>query len=119
MFKIQCTGQKPNSVILTNFAPDAISFDTKRILVKPSLQIASVSNTSGNVFALGDVAETGAPKMARSVLEQSEVVVYNILARIDESEATNVYRPNKLVEGSIKLTLGKVSHSGDGKISPN
>ena len=66
--------------------------------------------THANVFALGDVAETGGPKMARAAMMQAEVVVQNILGVIKTGgKATETYSPQTEVEGAIKLTLGIVS----------
>lgn len=59
-----------------------------------------------NIFALGDVAETGGPKMARAGLLQAEVVRSNILSLIAGGRLKE-YRPVAL-EGSLKLSLGKV-----------
>lgn len=61
-----------------------------------------------NIFALGDVAETGAPKMARAAMMQGEVVVDNILNMIKNGGPSTGYRQQSEIEGSIKLTLGIV-----------
>lgn len=67
-----------------------------------------------NIFAIGDVAETGSPKMGRSGFFQAEVVIQNILAMIHGREVSSVYQSRPDIEGSIKLTLGKVcSHRID------
>lgn len=60
------------------------------------------------VFAFGDVADTGGPKMARAAYFQSEIIVQNILSLIKGEQILKEYRPNVAFEGSIKLTLGKV-----------
>jgi NADH dehydrogenase FAD-containing subunit len=59
------------------------------------------------MFAFGDVADHPGPRMARAGLMQSEVVLDNILAKINGQEANRTYTPNWFVEGAIKLTLGK------------
>lgn len=64
-----------------------------------------------NIFALGDVAETGGPKMARAGLLQAEVVRSNILSLIAGGKLKE-YRPIAL-EGSLKLSLGKVDPTDD------
>lgn len=86
------------------YLPDAISSDTSRILVKPTLQVLTDKPT---VFALGDVAEHGGPRMARAGWMQAEVVADNILAVIRGQEPPAIYKPSMFIEGSIKLTLGK------------
>ncbi|KAJ7058237.1 hypothetical protein C8F01DRAFT_1150131 [Mycena amicta] len=106
---IPCTGQKPNSTLLKDIAPDAISNESGHILVQPTLQIltASESDALSRVFALGDVAQSGGPKMARAAQFQTEIVIKNICALAKESQARHVYTPNHFFEGSIKLTLGR------------
>jgi hypothetical protein len=46
--------------------------------------------------------------MGRAGLFQAEVVAENILAMINKRNPTATYSPKKLIEGAIKLTLGKV-----------
>jgi NADH dehydrogenase FAD-containing subunit len=62
-----------------------------------------------NIFALGDVAETLGPKMARAGLFQAEIVLANILEMIKGLPPSDTYKPLVSFEGAIKLTLGKVS----------
>lgn len=62
------------------------------------------------MFALGDVAESGGPKMARAVECQSQIVASNIVSMIKSTTAPGIYRPVMAVEGAIKLTLGKVCY---------
>jgi NADH dehydrogenase FAD-containing subunit len=106
--QILCTGQTPNSAILESLEPGAISKKTKRILVKPTLQIRDSQGACAHIFALGDVADTEGPKMARASLFQAEIVLQNILAMINNRSPTEIYTPNLFVEGAIKLTLGRV-----------
>lgn len=47
--------------------------------------------------------------MGRAGLFQSEVLVHNIIALIQGKKNLKTYKPLKWIEGSIKLTLGKVS----------
>ncbi|KAG8160974.1 hypothetical protein KVR01_009238 [Diaporthe batatas] len=105
---ISCTGQTPNTQFLTQELSKCVSDETGRILVAPSLQIRSPEGTIDNILALGDVAETGGPKMARAAECQSHVVASNIVSLIKRRPALSTYRPVKEVEGAIKLTLGKV-----------
>lgn len=106
--KIPCTGQSPNSAIVADFAPASVSKETQRVLIKPSLQLQDARFP--NIFALGDVAETNGPKMARAGYFQAEVVSTNILKMIRGNTPTKLYRPMMDVEGAIKLSLGKVSY---------
>ncbi|KAJ6502105.1 hypothetical protein C8R45DRAFT_1060508 [Mycena sanguinolenta] len=102
---IACTGQRPNSSFLASLAPDSISKQTSRILVKPTLQV--VDAPSPRIFAIGDVAETNGPKMARAGLVQGYVVLDNILAMIHGRAPSATYTPRYNIEGGITLTLGK------------
>lgn len=104
---IPCTGQRPNSDLLAQIEPDAISNTTGRILVQPTLQIANGKGAEARTFALGDVAETDGPKMARAAWYQAEIVRQNILALIRGQKPSSTYVPNMEVEGSLKLTLGR------------
>ena len=77
------------------------------IKVKPTLQIADAAFP--NIFAFGDVADTGAPKMARATMIQSWVVADNIMSLIQGKAPAATYKSQRAIDGAIKLTLGKVS----------
>lgn len=76
----------------------------------PSLQVNLPGGTIDNIFALGDVAESGGPKMARAAECQSHIAASNIVSLIKSTTAPGIYQPVMAVEGAIKLTLGKVRH---------
>jgi hypothetical protein len=57
------------------------------------------------------VAESGGPKMARAAFMQSQVVANNIIQMIGHKGDLKAYRPYISLEGSIKLSLGKVRFS--------
>ena len=61
-FAIICTGQTPQSQILQSLSSKAID-DSGFIKTKSTLQIQD--DSLPNVFAVGDVAASGAPKAAR------------------------------------------------------
>ncbi|OKL64341.1 hypothetical protein UA08_00683 [Talaromyces atroroseus] len=108
---LPCTGQKAKSDLVRDLAPEAVCKETKQILVRPTLQIATGEGEGkdkfANVFALGDVAATGGAKNARSSFFQTEIVVKNILGMIKEDIAKSLYKPNTALEGAIMLTLGQ------------
>ncbi|RSL42401.1 hypothetical protein CEP53_012216 [Fusarium sp. AF-6] len=106
---IGCTGQRPNSSVLQSLYPSAISKETSRILVKPTLQVSGDDSlaSKARIFAFGDVADHGGPHMARAGWMQSRVVLDNILAMIQGNEPKQTYKPQLFIEGAIKLTLGK------------
>ncbi|KFZ23965.1 hypothetical protein V502_01557 [Pseudogymnoascus sp. VKM F-4520 (FW-2644)] len=109
---IGCTGQQPNSFIMTSLLPGAISKETSRILVQPTLQVATADepNIGAPIFAFGDVADHNGPRMARAGWMQAGVVLDNILSMIGGRAPWRIYHPNEFIEGAIKLTLGK-THS--------
>lgn len=74
----------------------------------PMLSTPSGDKTYPNVLALGDVAETGGPKMGRAAAFQAEIVCQNIVSMAHNEQPRAIYHPND-AEGAIKLTLGKVS----------
>ncbi|KAI3390550.1 hypothetical protein diail_9211 [Diaporthe ilicicola] len=104
---IPCTGQTPITGFMTNTFSECISKETGRILVTPALQIQSPEEIVDNIFALGDVAESGGPKMARAAQAQSLIVASNIVSLIQSAKAPSSYQPVMALEGAIKLTLGK------------
>ncbi|KAL4874584.1 hypothetical protein BJY04DRAFT_203576 [Aspergillus karnatakaensis] len=111
---INCTGQTPNSSLISSMCPGSISKSTSQILVHPTLQIitpdqpsSSVAANETPIFALGDVAAHPGPLMARAGFMQAEIVVSNILSMIKGNPAKAEYKPDWFIEGAIKLTLGK------------
>jgi NADH dehydrogenase FAD-containing subunit len=107
MLQIPCTGQIPNSQLISNLDPSAVNTETLEILVNSGLQVTSRTLETGNIFSLGDVAQTGGPKMARAGLAQADVVCDNIISMINGKSPKSIYSPIA-AEGFIKLTLGKV-----------
>ncbi|KAL4751797.1 hypothetical protein BDW72DRAFT_212564 [Aspergillus terricola var. indicus] len=103
---IPCTGQRPNSKLLEKLVPAAVCPTTRQILVRPTLQVADPSNANPRIFALGDVARTNGPRMARAARAQADVVASNILSMTHQGETTTSYVP-QVYESVIKLTLGK------------
>jgi len=61
-----------------------------------------------NIFAVGDVAQSGGAKQARACMMQGEVAVQNILGLIKSNIAKKEYKP-QFFEGMLNLTLGTVS----------
>ncbi|CAI6334448.1 unnamed protein product [Periconia digitata] len=105
---LPCTGQTPNSAILSTLLPEAISKQTGRILVKPTFQLQLADDlASPNIFALGDVAEHGGPRMARAVYMQASIVRDNVLELIRGRRPSHRYLPQLWIEGAIQLTIGK------------
>ncbi|KAK4545935.1 hypothetical protein LTR36_002499 [Oleoguttula mirabilis] len=99
-FAIVCNGQVPQSTILQNLAPQCIDNDSFIRTLK-TLQINDPEYS--NIFALGDVADTGAHKAARPAGKQAEIVAKNIVHLI-EQEPLEEYE----VQGTpaIHMSLG-------------
>ncbi|KAL4759111.1 uncharacterized protein BDW70DRAFT_161891 [Aspergillus foveolatus] len=57
-------------------------------------------------LALGDVAKTKGPRMARAARAQADVVASDILSMIHQGESSTSYVP-QIYESVIKLTLGR------------
>ncbi|KAH6681205.1 oxidoreductase [Plectosphaerella plurivora] len=114
-FCVNCTGQKPSSELLRGIAPDAL-LESGHIRVKPTLQVDSPSLS--NVYACGDVAQTGVRNPnARSAMKQAQYVADNITLAIKGQEPTYKYTP-QWADSVIKLTLGldkSITHLSDGK----
>ncbi|CRG91878.1 Apoptosis-inducing factor 2 [Talaromyces islandicus] len=108
---LPCAGQTPNSAIVQDLAPGIVSPGTKQIRVQSTLQILADSKEDtaalSNIFAIGDVAETGGPNMGRAGFFQAEVIIRNILAMVQGRNASSIYQPRPDIEGAIKLSLGK------------
>ncbi|CAK7241718.1 MAG: hypothetical protein STHCBS139747_003187 [Sporothrix thermara] len=123
-----CTGQTPNSGLLKEAFAGALTASGE-IRVTSGLQVVVAGDEDANdndndndkntktggsetgtaltdMYAFGDVAATGGPKMARAGYFQADIVADNIVASIAGKPAKHRYVP-KVVEPSIKLTLGK------------
>ncbi|THV06155.1 FAD/NAD(P)-binding domain-containing protein [Dendrothele bispora CBS 962.96] len=129
---ILCTSATPSSSPLRTLAPDAIIPDTGYIRVKPTLQVdvspshlshrgasesingdaSKHSNNDNNddvlsrVFAVGDVAHTGAHKAARPGYFQAEVLARNIEKMIKHQSTSKLEKIDDLkVEKDVKEQL--------------
>lgn len=95
---------------MASLHPSAVSSETSRILVRPTLQVRRAGTPDDldlPIFALGDVAEHGGPQMARAAQAQAGVAAANILAMIAGQVPARAYKPDLFIEAAIKLTLGK------------
>lgn len=107
-FVVQATGQIPNTQFLEDLAPSSPGESLTNpkngfIRVKPTLQFSDPAYP--HLFALGDVADSGAHKAARPGFAQAQAVAKNIQAMVEGRQ------PNEeIVVGpaGIHLTLGLV-----------
>ncbi|KMK62216.1 aminopeptidase [Aspergillus fumigatus Z5] len=108
-FVILATGQRPNNDLLTSLTSSSsgslINPDNGFIRVRPTLQLQD--ERFSNIFAVGDIADTGAQKAARPGSVQAGVVARNIQALIEGRRAEEEYVPPP---AAIHLTLGMKSN---------
>ncbi|KAJ5772738.1 hypothetical protein N7457_007634 [Penicillium paradoxum] len=110
-FVILATGQTPNNQPVADLKPSSpdgesiINPDNGFIRVKPTMQF--LDEKYSNMFAVGDIADTGAQKAARPGAAQAAVVAKNIQALIEGRAAEDKFVKGP---GAIHLTLG-VTHN--------
>ncbi|KAL2403931.1 Fe-regulated protein 8 [Exophiala dermatitidis] len=102
---ILATGQKPNNALVAGLEQSTpgslINPENGFIRVRPTLQLADPKYP--NIFAVGDIADTGIQKAARPGMAQAQAVAKNIRAMIEGKEPTETYGP---YPGAIHMTLG-------------
>ncbi|GAA6062518.1 hypothetical protein JCM10212_001568 [Sporobolomyces blumeae] len=108
---IQSTGQTPNSQFLQGVAPSAIlpsGFVSVNTFSQVAPTVASELNAlDGRVFAIGDIAETGAQKAARPAMQHAQVLGRNV-AKLLNGEPSTAFEEIEVSPGAIHLTLGFV-----------
>ncbi|KAF7158933.1 hypothetical protein CNMCM5623_004112 [Aspergillus felis] len=104
-FVILATGQRPNNDLLISLNPSRsgslINPDNGFVRVRPTLQLED--ENFPNIFAVGDIGDTGAQKAARPGSVQAGVVARNIQALIEGRRPEEEYAPPP---AAIHLTLG-------------
>jgi len=112
-FVILATGQSPNNTLVRDLDPDfpnaVINPDNGYIRVRPTLQF--LDEKYPHLFAVGDIADTGAHKAARPGVAQAAVVAKNIQSLLEGREAEEKYIPGP---AGIHLSLGMVSGKPQG-----
>ena len=99
-FAIVCTGQIPQSSLIQDLSPDSVLTDGFVKTLK-TLQISDPEYP--NIFAVGDIAATGAHKAARPGFAQAELVAKNI-PHLLKGESLESY--DSIPPAAIHLTLG-------------
>ncbi|RDW63318.1 putative amid-like nadh [Coleophoma cylindrospora] len=97
---IICTGMTPQSSILKAISPESIDA-SGFIRTQKTLQISAPEHP--NIFAIGDVADTGAHKAARPGGRQAAIVTSNIQHLLKEEPLENY---DGIDPPAIHLTLG-------------
>ncbi|KAG8159998.1 hypothetical protein KVR01_010635 [Diaporthe batatas] len=104
-FVVQATGQVPNTQFLRDLAPSSgESLTNPRngfIRVRPTLQFRDEAYP--HLYALGDVADSGAHKAARPGFAQAQVVAKNIQAMVEGRKPSDEI---VVAPAGIHLTLG-------------
>lgn len=109
-FVVLATGQTPNNQLVADLKPSTpeglsvINPDNGFIRVRPTMQF--LDEEYSNMFAVGDIADTGAQKAARPGAAQAAVVAKNILALIEGQNPEEQFVKGP---GAIHITLGMVS----------
>lgn len=109
-FVILATGQTPNNQLVallepsTPESPSVINPENGFIRVRPTMQF--LDDKYSNMFAVGDIADTGAQKAARPGAAQAAVVAKNIQALIEGRSPEEQFVKGP---GAIHITLGIVS----------
>ncbi|RDW57353.1 putative amid-like nadh [Coleophoma crateriformis] len=97
---IICTGMTPQSSILQSISPESIDA-SGFIRTQKTLQISAPERP--NIFAIGDVADTGAHKAARPGGKQAAIVASNIQHLLKDEPLENY---DGIDPPAIHLTLG-------------
>lgn len=107
---VPAVGQTPNTQFLSGLtasSPDSLINPANRFIrVKPTLQFQDPKYP--NIYAVGDIADSGAHKAARPGAAQAAVVAKNIVAMIEGGQPSE-----KIVVSppGIHLSLGLVSEN--------
>lgn len=106
-FVILATGQKPNNNLIKHLVPSSgdtlINPDNGFVRVRPTLQF--LDSKYSNLFAVGDIADTGMHKAARPGSAQAAVAAKNIQALIEGKEPQEQFSWSP---AGIHLSLGLV-----------
>ena len=107
-FVILATGQKPNNDLIKDLVPldgdTLINPGNGFVRVRPTLQF--LDSGYPNLFAVGDIADTGMHKAARPGAAQAAVAARNIQALIEGKQPEEHL---KWSPAGIHLSLGLVS----------
>ncbi|GAA6003325.1 NAD(P)/FAD-dependent oxidoreductase [Rhodotorula paludigena] len=109
-YVVHALGQTPNSQLVASSLPSAVN-PSGFIRVLPSLVIAPTSSdesaqVQSRIYAVGDIADSGAPKAARPAMQHAAVVARNIAKVLSSSSDELETITNS--PGAIHLTLGVV-----------
>lgn len=110
-FVILATGQTPHNQAVSHLrpssteSPSVINPENGFVRIRPTMQF--LDQQYSNLFAVGDIADTGAQKAARPGSVQAAVIAKNIQAMIEGRSPKEVFIKGP---GAIHLTLGMVRY---------
>lgn len=114
---IPATGQTPNNGFVKTLEPSTddplLNPSNGFIKVRPTLQFKDPAYS--NLFAAGDIADSGAHKAARPGAAQAQVVAKNIVAMVEGREPTEKLL---VTPPGIHLSLGLVRTTPSETICP-
>lgn len=121
---IRATGQIPNTQLLSTLplssTDSLINPVNGFIRVRPTLQLQDMKYS--NIFAIGDIADSGAPKAARPAMQHVGVLARNVVAMIDGKQPDQEIN---IEPAAIHMTMGLVQNivfrnpdTGAGHIEP-
>jgi len=108
---LDCTGQRPNSQLLANYAPNSLS-ESGFVRVSKTLRVHGLPH----IFALGDVADAGCIKAGHVAWEMGTIVAANIVALIRGTSDDDL-QSFEHGSGTIKVSLG-FQHSASEIVLP-
>jgi NADH dehydrogenase FAD-containing subunit len=113
--QILAIGQRHNHKLLTEMEPSLLS-EKGSDNVRPSLQLAHLGYS--NIFAIGDVANTGAINAGHIRIGQADIAVQNLVKLVEAGgnipdSQLEKYVPSK---PQIRITVGPVSRFGESEV---
>jgi len=99
-----CTGAAPTTMPLPGLSAKSV---TSSGMIKVNSHLQLDDPNTPHIFAIGDIADTGATKMGRAAGLQGLLAARNIVRQIAGRSLIS-YKPG-IVEGGIDMSLGLVS----------
>ncbi|CAK9782267.1 FAD/NAD(P)-binding domain-containing protein [Cutaneotrichosporon oleaginosum] len=96
---ILATGQTPNNELVATLPGELINPDNGFIRVNPTLQLPGYPH----IFAVGDIADTGAHKAARPGAAQAAVLTKNVVSMLEGREPSDKIT---ITPPALHITLG-------------
>jgi len=101
-YVIWSTGYSINTSYLKGSFLESVLNERSLIKVEPTLQIQGQKN----IFALGDIIDTKAAKLAYNAKEQSKIVAKNLVLLVSGKNNLITYRAEKAAQAGVVVTFG-------------